>query len=267
MKLIKSVFVLLIVSVFLLGLGIFSYPMWHGYIVDHQIEQNAEEFLSWVEVEQGSSDPTESFILENTIPEPTEPENYVDLWRDMMEYNQEIYQNGQEDLNGKLAYETSEFRLRDYGLEDEIFAVISIPDLELEMPVFIGASYSNMAAGAAIMGQTSIPIGGSNTNCVIAGHRGWGGASYFRYIDELEIGDRITITNLWETLTYEVSQIQIIWPNEVEMIHIQPDRELVTLLSCHPYGSGGRQRYLVICERTENEPVTKENNSLETPGV
>lgn len=267
MRLIKCILVLLITALFLLGFGIFSYPMWHGYIVDHRIEQNAEEFLSWVEVAQGSTDPTESFVLEETIPEPTEPDDYVDLWKDMMAYNQQIFQDGQEGLNGKLAYETSEFRLRDYGLEDEIFAVISIPDLELEMPVFIGASYSNMAAGAAIMGQTSLPIGGSNTNCVIAGHRGWGGASYFRYIDELEIGDRITITNLWETLTYEVSQIQIIWPNEVEMIHIQPDRELVTLLSCHPYGSGGRQRYLVVCERTENEPVTEKDDSSETPGI
>ena len=181
-----------------------------------------------------------------------------------MAYNRQIYDNAQEDLDGKRAYEASAFQLRDYGLEDEIFGVISIPVLELEMPVFLGASSSNMAAGAAILGQTSIPIGGTNTNCVIAGHRGWGGASYFRYIDKLKIGDRITITNLWEILHYEVAEIQIIWPYEVEQIHIQPERELVTLLSCHPYGSGGRQRYLVICERTksENEP----ENLVQTTG-
>ena len=131
----------------------------------------------------------------------------------------------------------------------EVFAVISIPALELEMPVFLGANYRHMADGAALLGQTSIPIGGKNTNCIIAGHRGWGGASYFRYVDKLQPGDEVIITNLWETLQYRVAEIQIIQPNEDEQILIKPGQELVTLLTCHPYASGGRQRYLVICER------------------
>lgn len=149
----------------------------------------------------------------------------------------------------KLAYEDPSFVLADYGLESEVFAVISIPALELEMPVFLGANYRHMADGAALLGQTSIPIGGKNTNCIIAGHRGWGGASYFRYVDKLQPGDEVIITNLWETLQYRVAEIQIIQPNEVEQILIKPGQELVTLLTCHPYASGGRQRYLVICER------------------
>lgn len=249
MKHIKAAAVLIMSAIFVVGFAIFSYPYWHGYLVDQRIERNAEAFLTWVEVENMPISPTESYVVEDSVPEATEPDTHTQLWRDMMAYNSEIYENEQKNLNGKRAYELSAFSLQDYGLEDETFAVISIPVLELEMPVFIGANNANMAAGAAIMGQTSIPIGGTNTNCVIAGHRGWGGASYFRYIDKLEIGDLITITNLWETLTYEVAEIQIIWPYEVEQIHIQPERELVTLLSCHPYGSGGRQRYLVICER------------------
>ena len=151
--------------------------------------------------------------------------------------------------NCKLAYEGPSFILADYGLESEVFAVISIPALELEMPVFLGANYRHMADGAAILSQTSIPIGGKNTNCIIAGHRGWGGASYFRYVDKLQPGDEVIITNLWEALQYRVAEIQIIQPNEVEQILIKPGQELVTLLTCHPYASGGRQRYLVICER------------------
>lgn len=264
MKLIKSIAVFLTMIIFAVGLAVFAYPYWHGYLVDHRIERNAEAFLSWVEVEHAHTSPTESYVVEDKTSEPTEPEKHTQLWRDMMAYNRQIYDNAQEDLDSKRAYEASAFQLRDYGLQDEIFGVISIPVLKLEMPVFLGTSSSNMAAGAAILGQTSIPIGGTNTNCVIAGHRGWGGASYFRYIDELKIGDQITITNLWETLHYEVAEIQIIWPYEVEQIHIQPERELVTLLSCHPYGSGGRQRYLVICERTksENEP----ENPVQTTG-
>ena len=74
---------------------------------------------------------------------------------------------------------------------------------------------------------------------------------YFRYLDQLHIGDRVSVTNLWETLNYRVCEIRIIDPSDVEEILIQPGRELLTLLTCHPYASGGRQRYVVYCERSE----------------
>lgn len=60
-------------------------------------------------------------------PEPTGPDTYTDLWRDMVDYNKEIYINGQKGLDCKLAYEGPSFILADYGLESEVFAVISIP--------------------------------------------------------------------------------------------------------------------------------------------
>ena len=121
--------------------------------------------------------------------------------------------------------------------------------MELTMPVYLGASDDHLAAGAAVLGNTSAPIGGDNTNCVIAGHRGWKGADYFRHIDRLQVGDTVTLTNLWETLTYTVADIRIIQPHEVEKIKIQPNRDLLTLITCHPYASGGKQRYVVYCER------------------
>ena len=121
--------------------------------------------------------------------------------------------------------------------------------MELTMPVYLGASDAHLAAGAAVLGNTSAPIGGDNSNCVIAGHRGWKGADYFRHIDRLQMDDTVTLTNLWETLTYTVTDIQIIQPHEVDKIKIQPNRNLLTLLTCHPYASGGRERYVVYCER------------------
>ncbi len=252
MKLIRRLITILMLLIFLTGLGVLLYPYVHGYIEDLRIQKAAEAFLSWVEVLPYTPGPTESQVIIENSPVPTEseiPELYPELWLDMVQYNQQLYTEGQKDLNSKLAYETPSFMLSDYGLEDEIFAVLSIPKLELEMPIYLGASYQHMADGAALLSQTSIPIGGNNTNCIIAGHRGWRGASYFRYITELEVGDTITITNLWEELTYRVCETQIIEPYQVEQIFIQPDRELITLLTCHPYASGGRQRYLVICER------------------
>jgi len=138
-----------------------------------------------------------------------------------------------------------------YGIEDEIIGVLEIPTMELTMPVYLGALDDHLAAGAAVLGNTSAPIGGDNTNCVIAGHRGWRGADYFRHIDRLQMGDTVTLTNLWETLTYTVADIRIIQPHEVDKIKIQQGCDLLTLLTCHPYASGGRERYVVYCERTE----------------
>ncbi len=252
MKLIRRLITILMLLIFLTGLGVLLYPYAHGYLEDLRIQQDAEEFLSWVEVLPYTPDPTESQVIIETQPVPTEseiPELYPELWLDVRKYNEQLYIEGQKNLNSKLAYETPSFELSDYGLEDEIFAVLSIPKLELEMPIYLGATYQHMADGTALLSQTSLPVGGSNTNCIIAGHRGWRGASYFRYINNLEVGDTLTITNLWEELTYQVCEIKIIEPYQVEEIFIQPGRELVTLLTCHPYASGGRQRYLVICER------------------
>lgn len=245
----NSLLTVIVVILFLFGFGLTVYPYVRGAIVDRIIELVAEDFLIRTDnpIEE-PSEPVISFVkpAESSV---TEPREYAQLWADMQTYNKTIYAEGQIKLSGENAYEQASFILSDYGLEDEIFGVISIPALDLEMPIYLGATKQNMAAGAAHMSQTSLPIGGENTNTVIAGHRGWNGAAYFLYLPQLEIGDVVTITNLWETLTYEVIETKIITPYNVEAIHIQEGRELLTLLTCHPPATGGRERYLVFCER------------------
>ena len=179
-----------------------------------------------------------------------EPEQqYSELMTALQEYNRQLYAEKQCNLTDLEACEEPAADLTAYGIEDEIIGVLEIPAMELTMPVYLGASDAHLAAGAAVLGNTSAPIGGNSTNCVIAGHRGWRGADYFRHIDRLQVGDTVTLTNLWETLTYTVADIQIIQPHEVEKIKIQLNRDLLTLLTCHPYASGGRQRYVVYCEK------------------
>ena len=247
----RTVIVILMILLFLAGLCVLLYPSLYGAFVDHQIQQTAGDFLDRQHTRP--TRPVPSGPTDNPVPEGTEqtPSRriYPLLWADMVAYNEQIFINGQEGLSCEYAYEKPSFDLTEYGLPDEIFGVIRIPELSLEMPVYLGATNKHMAAGAAHLSQTSLPIGGMNTNTIIAGHRGYGGASYFRYVNELQTGDRIYLTNIWETLTYEVVELKIIMPNEVKEIHIQEGRELLTLLTCHPYASGGKQRLLVICER------------------
>lgn len=250
----KIFFAILAALLLLSGCIMLFYPSLNGLWVDYTMRRNAEAFRSYVVLSQGVPEQEASHVV-NPQPEPTQPQSQLpsehpQLWLDMKAYNEAIFREGQESLSNPTAYEESSFYLADYGLESEVFGVLFIPRLSLEMPIYLGASKQNMANGAAIMGQTSLPIGGSNTNCVLAGHRGWNGAAYFLYINQLEPGDTVTVTNLWETLTYEVVETRIISPNDVDAIHIQPNRELLTLLTCHPPASGGKQRYLVVCERT-----------------
>lgn len=246
----KIVFVVFLVLIFIAGLSLALFPYVYGAIVDRTITMNAETFLENSDTSTIPSEPVVEIIPHETVPpEEDAPGLYSELWEDMTAYNQAIYAQGQSGLSCEYDYQQPSFILREYGLSSEVFGVISIPAMDLEMPIYLGATNQHMADGAAHMSQTSLPIGGENTNCVIAGHRGYSGASYFRYIEKLQVGDLVSITNLWETLEYRVSDIKIIDPHDVEDILIQDGRELLTLLTCHPYASGGKQRYLVFCER------------------
>ena len=210
------------------GICVMLWPVFTGHKLQADTDAAVQEFLA----------------------ERNEPEQqYPELLAALQEYNRQIYTEKQCNLVDLEACETPATDLTAYGIEDEIIGVLEIPAMEVTMPVYLGASDTHLAAGAAVLGNTSAPIGGANTNCVIAGHRGWHGADYFRHIDKLAVGDTVRFTNLWETLTYTVADIQIIQPHEIEKIKIQPDSDLLTLLTCHPYASGGKQRYVVYCER------------------
>ena len=196
----ESFFVLFMLMLFLTGLFLALYPYIQGALVDRRMNWEAEDFLSRVVGDPDNGEP--NIVVLPTQPE--EPRQHKELWDAMTAYNQRIYEEGQSALSHSGAYQASIFTLMNYGLPDEKFGVISILKLELEMPLYLGATDENMANGAAVLSETSAPIGGANTNAVIAGHRGWGGASYFRYITDLTLGDEVTITNLWETLHYQV---------------------------------------------------------------
>lgn len=210
------------------GVCVMLWPVFMGHRLQSSAETAVQEFLA----------------------ERNEPEKlYPELLAALQEYNRQLYAEKQCNLTDLEACEEPTADLTVYGIEDEIIGVLEIPAMELTMPVYLGASDAHLAAGAAVLGNTSAPIGGDNTNCVIAGHRGWRGADYFRHIDKLAVGDTVRLTNLWETLTYTVADIQIIQPHQIERIKIQSNRDLLTLLTCHPYASGGRERYVVYCEK------------------
>ena len=118
----------------------------------------------------------------------------------------------------------------------------------IELHIYLGANPRNMTRGAAHMSNTSYPIGGENTNCGLAGNGGYFQAPMFRNIQKLELGDVVQVQNFRETLQYEVSEIQVVNPDEVECLYIRPSEDLLTLITCHPYPTN-TYRYVVICTR------------------
>ena len=250
MRVLKGMIACMMILLFACGFSIFAYPYIHNYMVERDMQGQIHHFLEQVGTQLTEDNP-------ELTDSPELPREYQALWDAMVSYNDAIWEEKQAGLCDPWAYQQPSFTLGEYGLEEEVFGVLSIPALDLEMPLYLGATASHMAEGAAHLSQTSLPIGGRNTNCVIAGHRGWNGADYFRYITELKPGDEVMITNLWETLTYRVTDTRIIMPNEVEQILIQEGRDMITLLTCHPYASGGKQRFLIFCDRVMEDTETR----------
>jgi len=219
-----SILALLILAA---GLGVLLYPTAQNFLYDRDTEKMKREFL------QNTGD-------------------YDALYAFLKAENERLFETGQTDLKDAFSYEQSAVDLSAYGIRDNIIGFVSIPAIDIELPILLGANKVNMMKGAVHLTETSYPIGGGNTNSVIAAHRGQT-VRQLRNIHKIQIGDEIIITNFREALTYRAAEIRIIWPWETDTILIQPDREVVSLLSCHPLGDNTprNQRYLVVCERVK----------------
>jgi len=169
----------------------------------------------------------------------------VNSWLAFM--NHMLYLENQENLVDPFMYNHPCFNLQQFGLDSDIVGVIYIPAIELNMPIYLGTSMQNLHNGAAHLLHSSFPVGGNNTNAVIAGHRNTTHARVFRDIEQLEIGDEIQITNFFRTMMYEVVEIKTANPYDVDALAIQSGRDLVTLVTtAHRRGNG---RYVVVAER------------------
>lgn len=198
--------------------------------------------------------------------EAKEKQSGDELLEEMKEYNERIFREGQKDLKDAWSYEQAGFDLSGTGLDREMVGYITIPAMDVELPLYIGADEENLSKGAAVLGQTSMPIGGNNTNCVIAAHRGYGGVPMFREIERLMPGDTVEITNLWETLSYRVVKSIVIPPDDIGAVKIIEGEDMVTLVTCHPY-TENYQRYVVYCRRAGAGASDREEPDIPYEGV
>ena len=129
---------------------------------------------------------------------------------------------------------------------------IEIPELKVSLPIYHGVDEGVLQVAVGHIPGTSLPTGGEGTHCVLSGHRGLPSAKLFTNLDQLCEGDTFLLRVLDETLTYEVDQILIVEPHEVEPLAIDPGQDYCTLVTCTPYGIN-THRLLVRGHRIENQ--------------
>jgi len=119
---------------------------------------------------------------------------------------------------------------------DGVMAYIEIPCIDVFLPVYHGTSEGVLAKGAGHMVNTSLPVGGASTHCVISAHRGDPSATLFSDLDQLQEGDEFYLYTLNNKLAYQVDQIKTVLPYETDDFRIAEGKDFVTLVTCTPYG-------------------------------
>lgn len=224
-----SVSTVILVIVFLAGLSVMLYPI----VSDYWNSKTQSRVIAEYDELLGSMD----------------NETYDSLMR------------GAQDYNARLSELYSP--LENYGEIDGyqqaldvtgtgIMGYVTIPKIDVELPIYHGTDDSVLNNAAGHLQGSSLPVGGAGTHAVISAHRGLPSAKLFSDLDELEKGDRFTVTVLNEVLTYEVDKIQIIEPDEFDKLEIEDGQDYVTLITCTPYGIN-THRLLVRGKRVETD--------------
>lgn len=238
---------ILILGIFLLGVGLLCYP----FISNRLYETVQSRVRTDYEKE-----------LENISDEDMEQQREL-----AREYNENL-------LKGSVVLtdpfdpafleemETEPYSSLVNPLGTGMMGYVEIPRIFLYLPVYHGTDSRTLEKGIGHLQNTSLPVGGENTHAVLTGHTGLSGKKLFTDLTELEEGDVFYLHMLGETLAYQVDQISIVEPEETDLLTIEPGRDLVTLLTCYPYGVNSH-RLLVRGSRVPYEEAVEQQEDQE----
>lgn len=219
-----------LIVVFFVGVSVLLYPTVSDY---------------WNSLHQSQAIATYADSVENM-----DEQDYEKLWDAAVSYNQKLFQSGY-GLGLKDEEKEEYNELLDVS-GTGIMSYIEIPKIKCSLPVYHGTDEGVLQIAVGHIEGSSLPVGGLNTHCVLSGHRGLPSAKLFSNLDKLEEGDIFMIRTLDQTLTYEVDQIRIVLPDEVEDLKIEEGKDLCTLVTCTPYGIN-THRLLVRGHRVANQ--------------
>ena len=161
-------------------------------------------------------------------------------------------------FNARLAGHESEEPVLPYEEQllfdrEPMMSYIEIPKIDVRLPIYHGTSDAALMAGVGHLESSSLPVGGQDAHCVLAAHSGMRNAHMFDELDQLVAGDTFVIWTLSEPYAYQVTTTEVVEPDEVSSLGIDPNRDICTLVTCTPYGVNSH-RLLVHATRCDYEP-------------
>lgn len=225
----KNLSTIALVLVFFVGLSVLLYPTisdyWNSFHQSRAIATYADSVADMDE------------------------QDYEEMWNAAQEYNEKLFETGHG--LGLKKKEKKEYNKLLNVSGTGIMSYIEIPKIKCSLPIYHGTDEGVLQIAIGHIEGSSLPVGGVNTHCVLSGHRGLPSAKLFSNLDKLEEGDIFMIRTLDQTLTYEVDQIRIVLPDEVDDLKIEEGKDLCTLVTCTPYGIN-THRLLVRGHRVAN---------------
>lgn len=231
MRLIKKIAPVVIMVI---GLALVLYPWISEYLYEYGVQSLVESYES-----------------DNNDMDDSEKEEQLRLAR---EYNEALLKANikltdpfslEDQAGGEFNYDS----ILNYN-KNGVMGFIDIPKIDVYLPIYHGTSNEVLEKGIGHLENTSFPIGGESTHAVISGHTGLNSAKMFTDLTSMELDDQFYIDILGDTLAYKVINIEVVEPDDVSSLSIQDGKDLVTLVTCTPYGINSH-RLLVTGERTE----------------
>lgn len=237
---------LLTISLFTSAIILMGYPYIANYIFEHRTDSIVET--------------TEK--LERNM-EDRKREEYAD---EINKYNQELY-SGRIQLQDPFKEMFEEKETGKYNEllninKNGIMGTIVIPAINIKLPIYHGTSEKILEKGIGHLEGSSLPLGGENTHTVLTGHTGLSNAKLFTDLSEMKEGEFFFLNILGEQLVYQVNQIRIVLPTDLEELYIKKGKDYCTLVTCTPYGVN-THRLLVRGERVENEGIFENKRNFE----
>lgn len=176
-------------------------------------------------------------------------EEYDKILNEAAEYNKQIAETG-------VRWQMSDEEIQEYNsildiTGTGIMAYIDIPKIHVQLPIYHGTDDTILQIAVGHITGSSLPVGGETSHCIVSGHRGLPSAKLFSDLDELVVGDLWTVNVLDQTLTYEVDQIRVVLPTDLNYLEMEDGKDYCTLVTCTPYGVN-THRLLVRGHRVPN---------------
>lgn len=225
----KHLSTIILILVFLVGLSLLLYPTFSEY---------------WNSLHQSRAIGEYTENVANL-----DDDTYEKLWSDAENYNQTLPDKADRFHMTEEEQEEYESLLNVSG--NGMIGYIEIASIDCSLPIYHGTDEAVLQIAVGHIAGTSLPVGGEGTHCVLSGHRGLPSARLFTNLDRLVEGDTFVLRVLDETLTYEVDQIRIVLPNELDDLEIVEGKDYCTLVTCTPYGINSH-RLLVRGHRIAN---------------